>query len=33
MGIEVSTFGEVHGKRVDQFRLASDTGVVVDIIG
>src|SRR5215217_8174893 len=33
MGIEVSTFGEHDGKRVDQFRLVSDTGVTVDIIG
>lgn len=33
MGIVVSTFGEHEGKRVDQFRMTSDTGVVVDIIG
>jgi len=33
MAIEVSTFGEYQGKRVDQFRLVSDTGVSVDIIG
>src|SRR5690606_37233361 len=33
MAIEVSTFGEHEGKRVDQFRLTSDTGVVVDIMG
>ena len=33
MGIEVSTFGDYQGKRVDQFRLVSDTGVTVDIIG
>lgn len=33
MAIEVTTFGEHEGKRVDQFRLVSDTGVVVDIIG
>jgi len=33
MAIEVTTFGEFGGKRVDQFRLTSDTGVVVDIIG
>lgn len=33
MAIEVSTFGEHDGKRVDQFRLVSDTGVTVDIIG
>jgi aldose 1-epimerase len=33
MAIEVSTFGEYEGKRVDQFRLVSDTGVTVDIIG
>jgi len=33
MAIEVSAFGEHNGKRVDQFRLTSDTGAVVDIIG
>ena len=33
MAIEVSTFGEHEGKRVDQFRLTSDSGVVVDIMG
>lgn len=33
MSIAVSTFGEHDGKRVDQFRLVSDTGVTVDIIG
>jgi aldose 1-epimerase len=33
MAIDISTFGEHGGKRVDQFRLVSDTGVVVDIIG
>lgn len=33
MGIDVSTFGEHQGKRVDQFKLVSDTGVAVDIIG
>ncbi|MCW5720261.1 MAG: galactose mutarotase [Devosia sp.] len=33
MAIAVSTFGEHGGKRVDQFRLLSDTGVGVDIIG
>jgi aldose 1-epimerase len=33
MAIDISTFGEHDGKRVDQFRLVSDTGVVVDIIG
>ena len=33
MTIAVSTFGEYHGQRVDQFRLTSDTGVSVDIIG
>lgn len=33
MAIAVSTFGEHGGKRVDQFRLVSDTGVSVDIIG
>jgi len=32
MAIAVSTFGEHQGKRVDQFRLISDTGVTVDII-
>lgn len=33
MAITVSTFGEHSGQRVDQFRLTSDTGVSVDIIG
>ena len=33
MAIAVSTFGEHLGKRVDQFRLTSNTGVTVDIIG
>lgn len=33
MGIEVTTFGEHQGQRVDQFRLRSETGVMVDIIG
>ncbi|SEQ21915.1 aldose 1-epimerase [Devosia sp. YR412] len=33
MAIAVSTFGEFKGKRVDQFRLTSTTGVSVDIIG
>ncbi|HEY8576602.1 MAG TPA: aldose epimerase family protein [Devosia sp.] len=33
MAIAVSTFGEFKGKRVDQFRLESSTGVCVDIIG
>lgn len=33
MAIAVSTFGEFREQRVDQFRLTSDTGVVVDIIG
>lgn len=33
MAIAVSTFGEFQGKRVDQFRLVSDTGVTVDLIG
>ncbi|KFC68720.1 Aldose 1-epimerase [Devosia sp. LC5] len=33
MTIAVSTFGEHAGKRVDQFRLVSDTGVEVDLIG
>ncbi|MDB5530729.1 MAG: galactose-epimerase [Devosia sp.] len=32
MAIEVSAFGEFKGKRVDQFRLTSETGVAVDII-
>lgn len=32
MAIEVSAFGEFNGKRVDQFRLNSETGVAVDII-
>ena len=29
MAIAVSTFGEYQGKRVDQFRLVSTTGVTV----
>jgi aldose 1-epimerase len=33
MSVAVSAFGEHEGKRVDQFRLTSDTGVEVDIIG
>ena len=33
MAIAVSSFGTYQGKRVDQFRLVSDTGVTVDIIG
>jgi len=33
MAISVSTFGEHDGQRVDQFRLVSDSGVTVDIIG
>ncbi|MHA6299580.1 aldose epimerase family protein [Devosia sp. CAU 1758] len=33
MAIAVSNFGEYRGQRVDQFRLTSDTGVSVDIIG
>lgn len=33
MTIAVSRFGEHNGKRVDQFRLTSETGVEVDIIG
>ena len=33
MAIAVSTFGTFKDKRVDQFRLVSDTGVTVDIIG
>ena len=33
MTIAVSTFGEFKGKRVDQFRLTSSTGVSVDVIG
>ena len=33
MAIAVSTFGEFAGQRVDQYRLTSDTGVTVDIIG
>lgn len=33
MAIAVSTFGEHRGKRVDQFRLVSNTGVMVDLIG
>jgi aldose 1-epimerase len=33
MAVAVSDFGEHNGHRVDQFRLTSDTGVSVDIIG
>ena len=33
MAVTVSTFGTHGGQRVDQFRLTSDTGVTVDIIG
>ncbi|HUH76879.1 MAG TPA: galactose mutarotase, partial [Devosia sp.] len=33
MAIAVSTFGIHRDKRVDQFRLTSDTGVSVDLIG
>lgn len=33
MAIAVSTFGVHQGNRVDQFRLTSDTGVIVDLIG
>ncbi|AVF03590.1 MULTISPECIES: aldose epimerase family protein [Devosia] len=33
MAVAVSGFGEHNGQRVDQFRLTSDTGVSVDIIG
>lgn len=33
MAIAVTSFGSHQGKRVDQFRLVSDTGVSVDIIG
>lgn len=33
MAVAVSTLGEHRGQRVDQFRLTSDTGVTVDIIG
>ncbi|MFD1253813.1 Aldose 1-epimerase precursor [Devosia equisanguinis] len=33
MAITVSTFGDFRGQRVDQFRLVSDSGVTVDIIG
>jgi aldose 1-epimerase len=33
MAVAVSSFGEHNGQRVDQFRLTSDTGVSVDIIG
>ena len=33
MAIAVTTFGTYKGKRVDQFRLVSDTGVTVDLIG
>ncbi|HEY4199467.1 MAG TPA: aldose epimerase family protein [Devosiaceae bacterium] len=33
MAIGVSAFGTFNDKRVDQFRLKSDTGVEVDIIG
>jgi len=32
MAIAVSTFGEHEGKRVDQFKLQSETGVEVDLI-
>jgi aldose 1-epimerase len=32
MSISVSTFGHLNGKRVDQFKLRSDTGVEVDLI-
>jgi aldose 1-epimerase len=32
MAIAVTAFGEFGGKRVDQFRLVSDTGVTVDVI-
>lgn len=32
MAIAVTTFGTFKGKRVDQFRLVSDTGVTVDLI-
>jgi aldose 1-epimerase len=32
MAIAVTHFGEYQGKRVDQFRLVSDTGVSVDVI-
>lgn len=32
MAVTVSGFGEFGGKRVDQFRLVSDSGVLVDII-
>lgn len=32
MAISVTTFGNFNGKRVDQFRLQSDTGVEVDLI-
>src|SRR5690606_35832023 len=32
MAIAVSAFGDYQGKRVDQFRLVSDTGVSVDLI-
>ncbi|UYO01440.1 MAG: galactose mutarotase [Devosia sp.] len=31
--MSVSSFGEFEGNRVDQFRLVSETGVTVDIIG
>jgi len=33
MAIAVSNFGTFNDKRVDQFRLVSDTGVTVDLIG
>ena len=33
MAVTVSTFGDYQGSRVDQFRLVSDSGVTVDIIG
>ena len=32
MAIAVTTFGSFKDKRVDQFRLVSDTGVTVDLI-
>ncbi|MGV8855623.1 MAG: aldose epimerase family protein [Devosia sp.] len=33
MSVAVSTFGTHNAQRVDQFRLVSDTGVTVDLIG
>ena len=33
MAIAVSTFGTHNEQRVDQFRLVSNTGVSVDLIG